>query len=318
MQNLIKDVFFNTFDDRILMQSADAALLPAMSNTALAMTTDSFVINPLFFPGGNIGSLAVHGTVNDLAACAAKPEYLSVGFILEEGFPMDQLKRIVQSMKDTAAAVGARIVCGDTKVVNRGACDGIFINTTGVGRRLLEPAPAPQQIQAGDRLILSGDIGRHGIAIMALREGLEFGTPLESDAASIWSAVDGMLEAGIKPHCIRDLTRGGLGAALIELAETAGFNFSVQEEQVAVCSPVASACEILGLDPLFVANEGRFLCVVPPGQADRACRKMREFDSAATIIGEVTTGRGTVVMQQPTGVKRRLLLPTGEQLPRIC
>ena len=238
----------------------------------LAFTTDSYVIQPLFFPGGDIGTLAVNGTVNDLAMCGARPLFLSAGFILEEGLPMDTLWRVVQSMKLAAEQAGVQIVTGDTKVVDRGKGDGIFINTAGIGVVESSHAISPANVQPGDAIILSGDIGRHGIAIMAVREGLEFESTIESDCAALSGIVLDLIKAEIEVHCLRDLTRGGLASALIEIAEASRLHFEIEESAIPMLEDVKGACEILGFDPLYVANEGRFISFVPAREAERTLR----------------------------------------------
>ena len=283
----------------------------------LAFTTDTYVVRPLFFPGGDIGRLAVNGTVNDLAMCGAEPLYLSVGLVLEEGFAIADLARIVASMQDAAAAAGVRLVTGDTKVVERGRGDGVYVNTSGVGR-VIAPAPiAPRQVRPGDAVLLSGDIGRHGIAVMAAREGLGFEPPLASDTAPLAAVVRALIEAEVALHCLRDLTRGGLATALIEIAETAGVAIRLDSAAIAVSEPVRGACELLGLDPLYVANEGRFAALVPAAEAERTLAVLRRFDATAAVIGRVEAGAGTVALGTLGGL-RALDLLSGEQLPRIC
>jgi len=317
MHELLARIFFRHFDNRWTTEHNDAALLD-WEGGPLAMTTDSFVIDPLFFPGGDIGSLAIHGTVNDLAVSGAEPRYLSAAFILEEGFPLAELDRIVASMRRAADAAGVLIVTGDTKVVERGKGDGVFINTTGFGVPYGDPSPSPSRIEPGDRILVSGDIGRHGIAVMAARQGLSFETPLESDSAQVWPSIRALLDAGIEIKCMRDLTRGGLGAALSELAGTAGVDFTIDENEVPVGKPVAAACEILGIDPLFVANEGRFTAVVPAEAAETAVAVLKREHEESGIIGEVLAGKGRVHLRRPPGITRYLLVPAGDQLPRIC
>ena len=283
----------------------------------LAFTTDTYVVRPLFFPGGDIGRLAVNGTVNDLAMCGAEPLYLSVGMVLEEGFAIADLARIVASMQDAAVQAGVRLVTGDTKVVERGRGDGVYVNTSGVGR-VIAPAPiAPRQVRPGDAVLLSGDIGRHGIAVMAAREGLGFEPPLASDTAPLAAVVRALIEAEVALHCLRDLTRGGLATALIEIAETAGVAIRLDSAAIAVSEPVRGACELLGLDPLYVANEGRFAALVPAAEAERTLAVLRRFDAAAAVIGRVEAGAGTVALGTLGGL-RALDLLSGEQLPRIC
>lgn len=320
MRQLIRDVFARAFANPILDAEHDSAVLPPLQGR-LALTTDSYVVRPLFFPGGDIGKLAVFGTVNDLAMSGARPRYLSVGMILEEGLPMETLKRLVFSMRDAAERCGVRIVTGDTKVVERGKGDGIFINTAGVGviehRLLIEPA----SIREGDVVLLSGDLGRHGVAIMAAREGLEFETTIESDCAPLSPLVLELLDAGVEVHCLRDLTRGGLAAALNEIASRAGCGIEVDEARIELDPQVRGACEMLGLDPLYVANEGRLVAFVPEAHAEKALERMRRTaeGSGARGIGTVRRGHeGRVHLRSGVGVSRRLDLLSGEQLPRIC
>jgi hydrogenase expression/formation protein HypE len=285
----------------------------------LAFTTDFYVVRPLFFPGGDIGSLAVNGTVNDLAMCGAEPLYLSVGLVLEEGFAIDDLRRVVASMRSAAEAAGVRLVTGDTKVVERGNCDGLYVNTSGIGLRTAPLPISPQQVRPGDAVILSGDIGRHGIAIMAAREHLGFEREIASDCAPLAAPVQQLLAAGIEVHCLRDLTRGGLATALIEIADAAKATIRLEESAISVSEPVRGACEILGLDPLYVANEGRFIALVPAHAADRTLAIMRNFDEQAAVIGcvDLEGAAGTVAVSTIGGT-RALDLLTGEQLPRIC
>ena len=252
----------------------DSAVLPT-DGARLAFTTDSYVVNPLFFPGGDIGKLAVCGTVNDLAMAGARPAYLGAGFILEEGLPMETLRRVVASMAEAARAAGVRIVTGDTKVVDRGKGDGIFINTSGVGWVPPGVEISPARVAPGDAILLSGDLGRHGVAIMSVREGLQFEGVLESDCAPLADLVAAMLATGADIHCLRDLTRGGLAAALNEIALDARVGIEIDESAIPVAEPVAAACELLGLDPLYVANEGRLVAFVPAAAADRVLEVMR-------------------------------------------
>jgi hydrogenase expression/formation protein HypE len=287
----------------------------------LAFTTDTFVVSPLFFPGGDIGKLAVYGTVNDLAMAGAKALYLSAGFVLEEGLSMETLQRVTASMAAAAREAGARIVTGDTKVVDRGKGDGIFINTSGIGIVPDGVEISPARVRPGDVIILSGDIGRHGMAVMSVREGLGFEGNLQSDCASLGGLVEAMLAADRELHCLRDLTRGGLAAALNEIATDARLGIELDEQAIAVSGPVASACEILGLDPLYVANEGRLVAFVPPSVADKVLEVMKKHPAAhaPAIIGKVTAEHaGTVVLRNPLGGRRIVDMLSGEQLPRIC
>jgi hydrogenase expression/formation protein HypE len=280
------------------------------------------VVRPIEFPGGNIGSLAVHGTANDLAMCAARPQWMSVGFIIEEGLPIETLKRMVDSMRAAANELGIQIVTGDTKVVERGKGDCLYINTSGIGK-VLSPHPVgPASICDGDVILLSGDIGRHGMAIMAHREGLEFETTIKSDSAHLWPTVRAFLSEGIELHCLRDLTRGGLAAALLELAASAKKGFLVNERAIAVREDVRGACELLGLDPMHVANEGRMVVIVPEAQAEvtlQTLKGMAPGGRHAAVIGTVGSGDpGVVRLRSLIGVERILDRPSGEQLPRIC
>jgi hydrogenase expression/formation protein HypE len=298
----------------------DSAVLP-VDAARLAFTTDSYVVNPLFFPGGDIGKLAVCGTVNDLAMSGAKPAYLSVGFILEEGLPMETLRRIVASMAEAARLSGVRIVTGDTKVVDRGKGDGIFINTAGIGWIPSAVDISPARVTPGDAIILSGDLGRHGLAIMSVREGLQFEGVLDSDCAPLADLVAAMLATGADIHCLRDLTRGGLAAALNEIAADAGVGMEIDEAAIPVTDPVAAACELLGLDPLYVANEGRLVAFVPAAEADRVLQAMHAHPAAVqpVRIGTVcATTAGTVELRGRFGGNRIVDLLSGEQMPRIC
>ena len=319
---LIARMFLPAFDNPALQAQHDGAVFRVGdASPQLAFSTDSYVIHPLFFPGGDIGSLAVHGTVNDLAMCGARPLYLSAGYIIEEGLPMDTLWRIVQSMQAAARNAGVQIVTGDTKVVDRGKGDGVFINTAGVGIGEHERRITPQSVRPGDALIVNGDIGRHGIAIMAVREGLEFETTIESDSAAVAGLVMQLLAENIEMHCLRDLTRGGLASALNEIAESAGVGVTIEERRVPVRDDVHAACEMLGFDPLYVACEGRFVAFVAPQDAERARAVMRghPLGADAAIIGTVKADHpGVVMMKSRIGVSRIVDMISGEQLPRIC
>jgi len=280
----------------------------------LAVTTDSYVIRPLFFPGGDIGRLAVYGSVNDLAMCGARASWMSVGLILEEGLPMETLRRVLGSMAAAAAETGVEIVTGDTKVVERGKGDGMYVNTTAVGA-VRAPRPiGPAAVRAGDAIVINGDLGRHGIAVLSVREGLEFEGEVASDLAPLWAPVERLLQAGLEVHCLRDLTRGGLSSALNEIAQGAKLGIRVRERDIPVNETVRGACEILGLDPFYVANEGRFAAFVPAEQA-RAAAEL----TGGVVIGEVTAERAGIVLLETTlGVQRPLDMLSGEQLPRIC
>ncbi len=320
MHQLIEKMFVPTLGNSTLNARHDAAVIH-LNGARLAFTTDSFVVRPLFFPGGDIGSLAVHGTVNDLAMCGARPLYLSAGFILEEGLPMETLWRVVRSMQEAAQNAGVEIVTGDTKVVDKGKGDGIFINTSGVGIIEHPRRIAPDSVRPGDVLLVNGDIGRHGIAIMAVREGLEFESAIESDSAPVANLVLELLSAGIEIHCLRDLTRGGLASALNEIAEVARVSIAIDESLIPVREDVQSACEMLGFDPLYVANEGRFVAFVAPADADRALDVLRAhpLGEGASIIGKVSENSSTLVtMKSRIGASRIVDMLSGEQLPRIC
>lgn len=309
---LIEEVFAPAFRNPALDELHDGARLDAVPGR-LAMTTDSYVVRPLFFPGGNIGELAVYGTVNDLAMCGAEPLWLSAGFILEEGLEIEILQRVVDAMAAAARRCGVQIVTGDTKVVERGKGDGVYINTAGAG--VIRFDVAPSRIEDGDAVWLSGDIGSHGVAILSVREGLAFASPVETDAAPLWEPVKRLAEAGLRLHCLRDLTRGGLATALNELARARGVRIDVTEAAIPVREPVQGACELLGLDPLYVANEGRFAAFLPPEDAERAAAI---FPGSAVIGSVRQETKPVVVLRSAIGGQRVLDLLSGEQLPRIC
>jgi len=317
MHTLIEKLIVPTFANPLLETRHDGAVFQVdSSGPCIAFTTDTYVVHPLFFPGGDIGTLAVNGTVNDLAMCGARPLFLSAGFVLEEGLPMETLWRIVQSMQAAANAANVSIVTGDTKVVDKGKGDGIFINTAGVGLVETEGAIGPANVRPGDVILLNGDIGRHGMAIMAVREGLEFESAIESDCAPLAEPVRRLIEGGVEIHCLRDLTRGGLTSALVEIAENANLHLHIRESVVPVRGDVRAACEILGLDPLYVANEGRFIAIVPERDAEKA---LRLIGPDAVAIGSVDTAHaGIVTGQSSIGTNRVLTMLSGEQLPRIC
>jgi hydrogenase expression/formation protein HypE len=320
MHQLIDKLFLPAFANPFLDQRHDGAVI-AMGGTRLAFTTDSYVVRPLFFPGGDIGTLAVNGTVNDLAMCGARPLFLSVSFILEEGLDMAALARVVQSVRSAAQTAGVQLVCGDTKVVDKGKGDGLFINTSGIGLVEHDLCIAPASVQPTDTVLISGDIGRHGMAIMAIREGLELESTIASDCAPLAGLVLDLLAAGVEIHCLRDLTRGGLATALVEIAEAAGLAIEIDEAAIPVREDVHGACEILGFDPLYVANEGRFVAFLPAQQTERALAILRAHPdgSAAARIGEVRTDRrGLVTMRSRIGANRIIDMLSGEQLPRIC
>jgi hydrogenase expression/formation protein HypE len=313
-------VFLPGFENKTLNCLEDQATVN-LGAERLAFTTDSFVVKPLFFPGGDIGKLAVHGTVNDLAVGGAKPMYLSAAFILEEGLPIADLKRIVASMREACAEAGVALVTGDTKVVDRGKGDQVFITTSGVGLMPAGRALSIRNARPGDRILVSGTIGDHGIAIMSVREGIEFETVLESDSAALTDLVRVMLEACPDIRCMRDPTRGGVSSALNEMADASQVGVRLHEASLPVKAEVKAACEMLGLDVLYVANEGKLIAVVPAEAADRLLHVMRKHPLGrnAAIIGEVVDDYpGMVVMKSLVGGDRVVTMIAGEQLPRIC
>ncbi len=320
-QMLIERMFWPTFRTPALETLHDGAVLE-VEGVRLAFTTDSFVVSPLFFPGGDIGGLAVNGTVNDLAMCGARPLYLSLGFILEEGFPMEDLWRVVRSIQEAAQEAGVEVATGDTKVVDRGKGDGVFINTTGLG--LVPPGIhiSPQRASPGDVVLISGAIAVHGIAILSVREGLEFETTLESDTAPLNGLVEALLRAaGPEVHVLRDPTRGGVASALNEIAASAGVGIELEETRIPIWDEVKGACEILGLDPLYVANEGKCLAIVAPDVAEAVLEAMRSHSLGreAAIVGQVVEEHpGSVILRSRVGGKRVVDMLSGEQLPRIC
>lgn len=320
MHQLLENVFGKAFSNPILDSRHDSAQF-AVPPGKLAMTTDSYVVRPLFFPGGDIGSLAIHGTVNDLAMSGARPLFLSCGFIIEEGLPMETLWRVVCSMRDAAQRCGVQIVTGDTKVVDKGKGDGLYLNTTGIGVIEHSLNIAPTSVQPGDTVIVSGDLGRHGMAIMAVREGLQFESTIESDSAPVRDPVRALIKSGIEVHCLRDLTRGGLASALNEIAEASGVKIAVEQKAIPVREDVHAACEMLGLDPLHVANEGRFVAFIGAKDAELALDILRrhEVSAGAAIIGRVVEKAAPLVtIKSAIGASRILDMPSGEQLPRIC
>jgi len=320
MHQLIEKMFKTAFASDGDISHHDSAVVNSPTEK-IAFTTDSYVVNPLIFPGGDIGKLAVNGTVNDLAMSGARPLYLSAGFILEEGLPMETLWQVVQSMRQAAEAASVQIVTGDTKVVDKGKGDGIFINTAGIGLIEHEQAIIPSGIRKGDVILINGDLARHGMAIMAVREGLEFESSIESDSAPLADLVLTLLREGIEVHCLRDLTRGGLASTLNEVAGDATVSINIDESAIPVREDVAAACEILGLDPLYVANEGRFAAFIPERDQKRALAVMRQHPSgqASCVIGKVTDdARPLVIMKSKIGATRVVDMLSGEQLPRIC
>ena len=317
---LVRDIFLPAFDNPALACLDDQAIVQ-VNGSRIAITTDTFVVKPLFFPGGDIGSLAVHGTVNDLAMGGAQPLFLSVAFIIEEGLSMDVLRRVVESLQRAAASAGVQIVTGDTKVVEKGSGDGLFINTTGIG--LLEPDVhmSANRARPGDQILLSGSIGDHGLAILAQREGLQFESAIESDSASLHTLTAAMLNVTRSIRCMRDPTRGGLSSALNEIAAQSQVGIELDESSIPVREEVKGACELLGLDPLYVANEGKLVAIVDPAVAGSVLAAMRghELGRQAQIIGTVIARHpGLVTMRTVLGTERIVDMLSGDQLPRIC
>ncbi len=325
MKRIIDEVFLAAYGDDYLLQGDDAAVLPTpASGQRLAFSTDSFVVTPHFFPGGDIGRLAVCGTVNDVATSGAKPLYLSCGFILEEGYPIDDLRRICESMAQAALEAGVMIVTGDTKVVNKGHGDGVFINTSGVGLIDEGVELGGARIQPGDAVLVSGTLGDHGITIMSCREGLGFSADVQSDAAPLNHLIARVLQAAPHARCFRDPTRGGLASTLNELAAQANVDMTIEEESIPVKNAVRGACEMLGYNVLQVANEGKMVCVVAADEAQAALEAMRSdrYGTDAAIIGTVSEARADrgpkVFLRNAFGGTSILDMLVGEQLPRIC
>jgi hydrogenase expression/formation protein HypE len=318
---LVEHLFLPAFRNAALENLGDAAVLN-LPTGRLAMSTDSFVVQPLFFPGGSIGELAVNGTVNDLAVSGAIPKYLSASFILEEGFPLPQLAAIVEAMASAAAKAGVQIVTGDTKVVERGHGDGCYINTAGIGVLREGIEVGPHRAKAGDAILLSGTIGDHGMAIMSVREGLEFESQIRSDCAALNGMIAAVLDAvGAQVHAMRDPTRGGLSSTLNEIAQASGVGIAINEARLPVRMEVQSACELLGLDPVYVANEGKAVFFVAPEAADRVLEALRAHPLGrdAAVIGHVTAEhKGMLVARTAMGANRVIATQIGEQLPRIC
>jgi hydrogenase expression/formation protein HypE len=316
MQQLIDSEFRRLYPDPQLLLH-DAACLELPSGR-LAFTTDGYVVQPLEFPGGCIGSLAITGTANDLAMAGARPRYVSVALILEEGLPLPLLRRVVDSMIQACRACGVSLVAGDTKVVERGKADGMFITTSGIGE-VVAPEPIhPSRIRPGDRLLVSGDLGRHGVAILAARHGLRLEPPVRSDCAPLWPQVERLLQQDVAIHCLRDLTRGGLASALQELAVAADLTFRIEEERLPVIEPVARCCELLGFEPVHLANEGRFLAVVPAAAAQEAATLLEAGGGGWIGTAVEPSQAGRVLLRTAYGSTRVLLPPSGELLPRIC
>ncbi len=317
---LMEKMVLPQFRNELLEPLHDGAIF-SLGGERVAFSTDSYVVNPIFFPGGDIGKLAVHGTVNDLAMCGARPLYLSVGFILEEGLPMEEFWRVVQSMRAAADAAGVMLVTGDTKVVDRGKADKIFINTSGIGVIPEGRNIAPIRAQVGDKIIMSGAMAVHGIAIMSVREGLEFESEIASDTAPLNGLVEAILDASDDVHVLRDPTRGGITSALTEIAQSAQVGMLLKEAAIPISEEVKGACEILGLDPLYVANEGKLLAIVRPAAAEQIVAIMRAhpLGADAAVIGEVVSDHpGYVTMNTRVGGRRVVDMLSGEQLPRIC
>lgn len=319
-QRLIRDLFQKHIGNAYLQQELDAAVIKFPAHK-IAVSTDSFVVHPIFFPGGDIGKMSICGTVNDLAVMGAKPLYFTLGFIIEEGLPIATLEKIVASLGETAREAGVLIVAGDTKVVEHGACDKIYINTTGIGAVPLNVDLRPQRIAPGDKIIVSGPIGNHGMAILAAREGLEFNPPLESDCANLNTLTESVLATSVNVKCMRDPTRGGVATTLNELAYQANVGMKLWEEELPIDSQVKGTSSMLGLDPLYLANEGKILIIVGSKDADKVLAEVRKHavGEKANIIGEVTESHPKkVVMETELGTLRMLNMLEGDPLPRIC
>lgn len=320
MNDLIDSMMVKTFSNELLDQKHDSTVFLSPGEK-IAMSTDSFTVKPLFFPGGNIGSLAIHGTVNDIAMSGAKPLYLSLGLIIEEGLSMEHLWEIVYSMKMAADHANVKIITGDTKVVEKGKGDGIYINTTGIGVIETRDRINPSSVKEGDVVLINGDLGRHGMAIMAKRENLEFESEIESDSASLVDVVDALIKSGIEIHMLRDLTRGGLASALNETTDISEISIEIDEKKIPVHENVKGALEILGMDSVYVANEGKFMVILPEKESEKALEIMCSFEHSkeSTMIGKVVprNDHGVYVVSS-IGTKRILDMIAGEQLPRIC
>jgi hydrogenase expression/formation protein HypE len=317
---LLQNIFLPALGNPVLDQLDDQAIVD-FGGSRLAFTTDSFVVKPLFFPGGDIGTLAVNGTINDLAMGGAQPLFLSLALILEEGLPMDDLRRVIESIRVAAAIAGVKVITGDTKVVEKGSGDRIFVNTSGIGIVAHGVHLSADRAQPGDRVLLSGTIGDHGITILSQREGLEFTSDIASDTAALHSLVAGMLAASSGIRCMRDPTRGGLSSSLNEIAARSRVGIELEEKSIPVREEVRGACEMLGLDPLYVANEGKLVAVVAPDSAEDVLAAMREhpLGRCAHIIGTVNESHAAmVIMHTRLGTSRIVDLLAGDQLPRIC
>jgi hydrogenase expression/formation protein HypE len=317
---LIREIFLEALDNEFLLPLGDGAILSPIDGR-LVMTTDGYVVSPLFFPGGDIGKLAVYGTLNDLAVCGAEPLYLSLGLIIEEGLPLQVLRRVVLSIRDAARQCAVAVVTGDTKVVPRGAADGLFVNTTGIGQMRPGVDLGPHRLQPGDSILVSGTIGDHGIAILSAREGLDLGGCLQSDSAPLHEMVASLFKSGVDVHFLRDPTRGGVSAVLQEAVDATGLSVVLDERSVPLSEPVRGACELFGLDPLYVANEGKLLLIAAPKDAKEAlaCLRQHALGQHAAIIGEVFSATPPqVLVRGPLGALRVLDEPSGAPLPRIC
>lgn len=319
-QQLVDEVFRSIWSNQYLDAALDGARM-ILPPGKVAMSTDSFVITPIFFPGGDIGKLSICGTVNDLVACGAKPMYMSVGLIIEEGFLLSDLRKIADSMAKTAAEVGIQIVTGDTKVVERGSADGIFINTTGIGVITEGIEYTPQHIKAGDYIIATGNIGDHGLSILAKREGLQFSTPVISDCAPLYKLGEALLGFPGEVRCMRDPTRGGMATVLNELAQQSGLGMMVKESSIPVSSIVKGACDMLGMDPMYMANEGKMIVIVGPDRIDEimeGLKKMAYCQNAAVVGRVASEPSGMVLVETELGAQRIMGMLEGEHLPRIC
>jgi hydrogenase expression/formation protein HypE len=320
MNELITRTFLPKLKNAYLERLEDGAVFD-VGGVKLCFSTDSYVVSPIFFPGGDIGSLSVHGTVNDIAMCGGIPLFLSAGFILEEGFHMKDLERIIESMAKAASKAGTQIVTGDTKVVARGAADSIFINVSGIGVITYKGSISPRSVMPGDRVIINGSVGDHSAAILSQRQDLGFKSEIVSDSAPLNSLVKSILKVSPHIHCMRDVTRGGLGAVLCEIAHQSQCQITIAERDIPIQEEVRGVCEILGLDPLFLANEGKMVVFCPHEDTDNVLNTMKkhEFGKNAAIIGEVgDKGRGRLVLHTSIGGAREVDLPTGELVPRIC
>lgn len=320
-QRLINEIFLKYFDNEILARMDDGALLPPIKDK-IVMSADSYTVSPLFFPGASIGSLAINGTVNDVAMLGAKPLWLACSFIIEEGLPISVLEKITIDMANALKEANVRIVTGDTKVVPKGACDKVFINTCGVGEIFANPAPSGHNAKAGDLVLVSGNIGDHGLAVMAARENVSFLSEIKSDCAPLQNMVREIIDAAENVHVLRDPTRGGLATTLNEIAEQSQAGIEIDEEKIPVNSQVADGCSFLGIDPLYLANEGKCICILPEKNAKKALQAMQnnKFGKNAAIIGRVTDNqyKGKVILNTAIGGKRFLGMLEGAQLPRIC